>query len=441
MKKFPLFCTLYFVFCTSSVFAYTQTDISNAQFLADKWIIVKQSTTAGYRLDSTITRAELVGIALKLKWVTLPSYQCRWYFTDVRNNDWICRAVELAADNSLVTRANARFRAQDNITRAEALAILISHLDASFENYHFFTNEWNQWQKNTLYKFINYNGQFLTPWVPFSSLLTWTGITSKVQWSAWEYFWSPNRAATRAEVFGFARNILENNWTSNNTVYANIFSADFWGDFSRTDHEVGVTFRFGEKVQALESLLGDLTHRYALTIYDKEKFFYAVGDEFEKKWTYKWKTYYIFNYWGMCGGRILVFFSGNKAMRVGGICESEIDGALTELNKIDFDITSGYRLLTSKDILNIYYQRIDTHSTDIAYSMRSPAWVSFETFESWYKNVTNVTFREDTLKNLWDNTYQFLVDMTENWIKSTYKVTSKVDLENFTINNISSVKQ
>lgn len=67
MKKLPLFCTLCFVFCTSSVFAYTQTDIANAQFLADKGIIVKQSTTAGYRLDNTITRAEVVGIALKLK--------------------------------------------------------------------------------------------------------------------------------------------------------------------------------------------------------------------------------------------------------------------------------------------------------------------------------------------------------------------------------------
>lgn len=48
-------------------FAYTQTDVDNATYLAGKGIITAQSTTAGYRLDDTITRAEVAGIALKLK--------------------------------------------------------------------------------------------------------------------------------------------------------------------------------------------------------------------------------------------------------------------------------------------------------------------------------------------------------------------------------------
>ncbi len=38
----------------------------------------------------------------------------------------MCRSVELAADLGLITRANTRFRPQDSITRAEALAILMS---------------------------------------------------------------------------------------------------------------------------------------------------------------------------------------------------------------------------------------------------------------------------------------------------------------------------
>jgi hypothetical protein len=37
----------------------------------------------------------------------------------------------------------------------------------------------------------------------------------------------PNRPATRAEVFGFARNILVKNGATNNSVYENIISADF----------------------------------------------------------------------------------------------------------------------------------------------------------------------------------------------------------------------
>lgn len=41
-------------------FAYTQVDVDNANFLAEKKIITQQSTATGYRLDDTITRAELV---------------------------------------------------------------------------------------------------------------------------------------------------------------------------------------------------------------------------------------------------------------------------------------------------------------------------------------------------------------------------------------------
>ena len=47
--------------------AYTSTDVSNALFLATEGIIVTQSSASGYRLDATITRAEAIGIALKIK--------------------------------------------------------------------------------------------------------------------------------------------------------------------------------------------------------------------------------------------------------------------------------------------------------------------------------------------------------------------------------------
>ena len=48
-------------------FGYTQVDVDNATYLANKGIITPQTTTAGYRLDDTITRAEVAGIALKLR--------------------------------------------------------------------------------------------------------------------------------------------------------------------------------------------------------------------------------------------------------------------------------------------------------------------------------------------------------------------------------------
>jgi hypothetical protein len=63
MKK--LFLSLSIISVIS--LAYNQTDIDNANYLAEKNIITAQSSVADYRLDDSITRAEVVGIALKIK--------------------------------------------------------------------------------------------------------------------------------------------------------------------------------------------------------------------------------------------------------------------------------------------------------------------------------------------------------------------------------------
>ncbi len=39
-------------------------------------------------------------------------------------SDWVCRAVEAAADNGIITKTNAKFRPTDFVTRAEALTML-----------------------------------------------------------------------------------------------------------------------------------------------------------------------------------------------------------------------------------------------------------------------------------------------------------------------------
>jgi hypothetical protein len=63
-------------------------------------------------------------MALKIKGITLPdNYQCKKYFADATKNDWVCRAVELAADNGIITRSNKNANPGMYVTRAEALAM------------------------------------------------------------------------------------------------------------------------------------------------------------------------------------------------------------------------------------------------------------------------------------------------------------------------------
>lgn len=58
--------------------------------------------------------------------MTLPeNYTCKKYFADATKNDWVCRAVELAADNGIITRSNKYANPGKSITRAEALAMVM----------------------------------------------------------------------------------------------------------------------------------------------------------------------------------------------------------------------------------------------------------------------------------------------------------------------------
>jgi len=124
MKKFPLVIISSLV-VVCGVFA-TPADENNANILASQGIIVDQSSNpVNYRFGDKILRQEIVAIALKMKWVELPvNYVCRKYFSDVTTNDWVCRAVELAADHGIISRANTTFRPKDSVTRAESLAML-----------------------------------------------------------------------------------------------------------------------------------------------------------------------------------------------------------------------------------------------------------------------------------------------------------------------------
>lgn len=441
MKKLLIFSLFFFLFSLSEVRAYSSTDVSNATFLADQGIIVKQSTDKNYRLDDTITRAELVGIALKLKWIALSSYQCKWYYTDARNNDWVCRAIELAADDWIVSRANTKARPQDSITRSEVLAIIsnISWFRAEGNNIGPNYETTQSWQRMVFNRF--YDNSI----VPLGTVIQNKKYpdSTKTYISSIEYY--PNKAATRGfafdlikksyfyrsgiysfpinspqEDFSWVQSMLQGSWvTVDYSKITNTREMDYYGfyfgnwiytelEWSPFEYQQDFTIDYGAVPEQIEGII-------------------------EVNWTkfIKWFTGWI------CWSAVYITYTSTSKITFHYRCG---EGSLKEdITYLDFKTDGFY--FGANELLHIYYSLLDQNDSYSAYNLRLPKGVSLETFQSWYKNVTNVVFREDTLKDIGNNTYEFLVDMTENGITSTYKVKSKVDLENFKIDNISSVKQ
>lgn len=187
MKKIFLFL----IFASTITFGYTQDDVSNATLLADKNIIVKQSKSADYRLDDTITRAEVSWIALKIMGVNLPAeYVCKKYFSDTIKNDWICRAMEIGADKWIISRSNNKARPQDTITRSEALAIIINASGMTFSErlseVDNIADPGNTWQQKIYQKYkdagIGISGMSYDRYM-------------------WKYFWYPNNVMKRWDLF------------------------------------------------------------------------------------------------------------------------------------------------------------------------------------------------------------------------------------------------
>ena len=108
----------------TGVFAYSNSDVQTANFLAEKWVIVDNSTDAGaYRLDDTITRREMLKIMMKLSGKTVTDV-CNGSFSDMKTWDWGCKYAEAALTSKYIA-ANASFRPGDNISKIESLKMIM----------------------------------------------------------------------------------------------------------------------------------------------------------------------------------------------------------------------------------------------------------------------------------------------------------------------------
>ena len=210
MKKiFLLLSFLSFLSSLGMTFAYTSTDLSNAHYLAGQGVVTQQNIATKYRLDDKVLRQEIIGMALKMKWITVPAnYACKKYFSDVVQNDWVCWALELAADNSIITRENMKARPTDFVTRAEALAILLKTGKVSLSLPRRVTQpDWSVW---SLYQdlqklwFTQWQADMLDS-LP-NCLVINHGVSCEDGASTNTSFshFQPNSVALRSEVFEFA---------------------------------------------------------------------------------------------------------------------------------------------------------------------------------------------------------------------------------------------
>lgn len=171
--------------------AHTAFEVDIANLLAQDGIIVDQSSNpANYRLGSTMSRQEAVGVTLRMADIELPEkYYCKNYFRDVAYNpvnNWVCRAIEIGADQGIISRANAHANPLSPITRIEALAMIM------------------QAQKITYPKNIARNGypQTMPQWqVDLLSAALSQKIISSVNG------FGPDAPATRMDVFGLIYNV------------------------------------------------------------------------------------------------------------------------------------------------------------------------------------------------------------------------------------------
>lgn len=152
------YIVLFFSLLTPLSYAASQLESTIAHTLASYGIIVdNEKNPENYRLTDTITRAETIGVALRVGNINLPEeYFCRNYYRDVSYsplNNWICRAIEIAADNNIITRENVVARPSDAISRIEALAVIMKAGKISYVRNREKTNypkNMPQWQVDVL---------------------------------------------------------------------------------------------------------------------------------------------------------------------------------------------------------------------------------------------------------------------------------------------------
>lgn len=104
--------------------AYTDYDLTAANFLAKEWIIKNwNNNPEKFELDNNITRREMLKVMMNLSWLEVQD-KCDWSFKDLISSDWWCKYAEKALNWSFIA-PNEYFRPNDNITKIESLKLIM----------------------------------------------------------------------------------------------------------------------------------------------------------------------------------------------------------------------------------------------------------------------------------------------------------------------------
>lgn len=180
---------------------YNITDISNhfakkyVDELINRWIIKWYSDNT-FKPDNAITRAEYLSILMKALNIKVDSSITKSInFSDIENNSWQIKYAEKARLYWISSNSN-KFRPNDYITRAEALAMLFKisklNLQTNISN-NFSDTDLEEWM-------LKYTTKAKSLW-----LVKWQEIN-------WKSYFKPNNNITRAETSKIIVNLLKIMW-------------------------------------------------------------------------------------------------------------------------------------------------------------------------------------------------------------------------------------
>lgn len=132
----------------NGVSAASTSEVQAAEKLAAEGIVVKQANVADYQLDRQVLRQEIAALARGVAKLE-KAETCTNIFNDVsatKPNTWACYTVEALANNGLIAK-NPSFRPEANITKAEAVGMIVK---ARFGNEYSPVSGAGEWQKQVV---------------------------------------------------------------------------------------------------------------------------------------------------------------------------------------------------------------------------------------------------------------------------------------------------